>query len=71
MSIDYAHLSPAEKLKLVEEIWDNLSANPEDVPIPDWQVQELLRRKEEFEKSPRAGLTWEQVKERILGQNGG
>jgi putative addiction module component (TIGR02574 family) len=69
MSTDYAHLSPAEKLRLVEDIWDDLAAHPENVPIPNWQVHELRRRKEEFEKSPHAGLAWEHVKNKALGQD--
>ena len=26
-------LSPAEKLQLVEDLWDDLAANPEGVPV--------------------------------------
>ena len=29
-------LSPAEKLQLVEDLWDDLSANPDSVPFHDW-----------------------------------
>ena len=38
-------LSPSEKLQLVEDLWDDLAATPSDVPVPDWQVEELDRRK--------------------------
>jgi hypothetical protein len=30
-------LSPAEKLQLVEDLWDDLAAVPEMVPVLDWQ----------------------------------
>ena len=38
-------LSPAEKLQLVEDLWDDLAATPAEVPIHDWQKEELARRK--------------------------
>ena len=38
-------LSPAEKLQLVEDIWDDLAATPSEVPIHDWQKEELAGRK--------------------------
>jgi putative addiction module component (TIGR02574 family) len=51
-------LSPSEKLQLVEDLWDDLAANPESVPIHDWQKQELARRREGFLKNPASGLEW-------------
>ena len=38
-------LSPAEKLQLVEDLWDDLASDPEQVPVHEWQKQELDRRK--------------------------
>jgi len=38
-------LSPAEKLELVEDLWDDLAGTPEAVPVHDWQKHELARRK--------------------------
>jgi putative addiction module component (TIGR02574 family) len=38
-------LSPAEKLQLVEDLWDDLVANPTAVPVHDWQKEELAWRK--------------------------
>jgi putative addiction module component (TIGR02574 family) len=30
-------LSPSEKLQLVEDLWDDLAATPDAVPVHDWQ----------------------------------
>ena len=38
-------LSPSEKLQLVEDLWDDLAAAPEAVPVHDWQKQELVGKK--------------------------
>jgi putative addiction module component (TIGR02574 family) len=63
-------LSPAEKLQLVEDLWDDLAATPEAVPVHDWQKQELARRKTNLLKSPASGLAWEEVKRRVRGHYG-
>ena len=55
-------LSPSEKLQLVEDLWDDLAAASEAVPVHDWQKQELAPRKAHLLKNPasyegrRAGL---------------
>ena len=61
-------LSPAEKLQLVEDLWDDLAAEPADVPVHEWQKQELARRKANLQNNPASGITWEEVKRRILGR---
>ncbi len=58
-------LSPSEKLQLVEDLWDDLAAVPETVPVHDWQKQELARRKANLLKNPDSGLPWDEVKLKI------
>lgn len=45
-------LSPAEKLQLVEDLWDDLAATPADVPVHDWQLRELECRKDNLRRKP-------------------
>ena len=59
-------LTPPEKLQLVEDLWDDLASNSDDVEVPDWQKEELLRRMEKWERNPPVCSNWEAVKERIL-----
>ena len=63
-------LSPAEKLQLVEDLWDDLAATPTDVPVYDWQKEELARRKENLLKNPASSLNWEDVKRRVRNRHG-
>ena len=63
-------LSPSEKLQLVQDLWDDLAANPESVPIPDWQKEEVARRKANLLKNPDSGLTWEEVQQRVRSHYG-
>ena len=50
-------LSPSEKLQLVEDFWDDLTATLEAVPVQDWQKEELGRRKANLMKNPPSELT--------------
>jgi putative addiction module component (TIGR02574 family) len=63
-------LSPAEKLQLVEDLWDDLADTPEAVPIHDWQKQELARRKANLLKNSSSGLSWEDAKQRARARHG-
>jgi putative addiction module component (TIGR02574 family) len=54
-----------ERVRLVEAIWDSISAVPEALPLTDWQKEELDRRLAEFEADPDAGATVEAVFARI------
>jgi putative addiction module component (TIGR02574 family) len=58
-------LSPSEKLLLVEDLWDDLAATSEAIPVHDWQKEELARRKTNLINHPASGLTWENVRQRI------
>jgi putative addiction module component (TIGR02574 family) len=58
-------LSPAEKLQLVEDLWDDLAAVPESVPLHDWQKEELARRKANLQRNPASATDWESVKGRV------
>jgi putative addiction module component (TIGR02574 family) len=44
-TVSVFNLSPPEKLQLVEDLWDDLAAAPEEVPVQEWQKVELARRK--------------------------
>jgi len=48
-------LSPSEKLQLVEDLWDDLAAEPKAVPVHDWQKQELARRRSNLLMNQRQG----------------
>lgn len=63
-------LSPAEKLQLVEDLWDDLAATPGSVPVHEWQKRELEMRQTNLANNPASGLSWEVVKRRIRDRVG-
>ena len=58
-------LGPAEKLRLVEQIWDDLAAEAAPLPLPNWAVNEAARRRDEMLANPNLGSTHEEVWKRI------
>ena len=63
--IDIAALSPEERLELLEEIWDSLSATPEAVPMTQPQREELDRRLDELDSEGPVGIPWDEVYRRL------
>jgi len=62
-------LSPAEKLAFVTELWNDLEADPLQVPVAPEIIEELDRRMEHFSRHPEEFTTWAAVKKRFLGEN--
>ncbi|MEJ2679012.1 MAG: addiction module protein [Gemmatimonadota bacterium] len=58
-------LSVAERIQLVEDLWDSIAADPEGLPLTDAQKAELDRRLEEHEMDPDSAVSWEAVRERL------
>ncbi len=63
-------LGPSEKLQLVEDLGMTSRLKPEDVPVHDWQKEELARRKANLLKNPASGLSWEEVQCRVRSRHG-
>jgi len=63
-------LTPSEKLQLVEDLWDDLAASPENVPVHDWQREELARRRANLQRNPASALNWDEVKSRVREGSG-
>ncbi len=58
-------LSVAQRILLVEEIWDSVVAEAEDLPLTEAQKQDLERRLGEYNDNPDAGSSWEDVRARL------
>ncbi len=58
-------LSVAERIELVEAIWDSIAASPETLPVTPAQKRELDRRLAEHRANPEAGRTWEEIRDSL------
>ena len=54
-------LPPAERLQLVEDLWDSLIPREAELPVADWVKTELRERKKRFDANPESGMTWDDV----------
>jgi putative addiction module component (TIGR02574 family) len=58
-------LSIAEKMLLMERLWENLSRRPSDVPIPEWHGAILAERQAAVQEGHTSFVEWETVRERL------
>ncbi len=65
MVVDIAELSVAERIQLVQDLWDSLAATPDAIPVSQAQRDELDRRLQAYRDNPSEGASWEQVKASI------
>jgi putative addiction module component (TIGR02574 family) len=61
-------LSDAEKLQLVQDLWDDIS--PESVPVYDWHKEELATRQVNLSQNPTSGIEWSEMRRRIRSRYG-
>jgi putative addiction module component (TIGR02574 family) len=64
-------LTIPEKLQLIEDIWDSidLDIDIEQISLSEAQKQELDRRLASYQDLKHQGSTWEDVKQRIIGND--
>ena len=55
----------AERLELVEELWDSIARESDQLTLTPAQMAELDRRFADYEKNPDEGVAWEEVRDRI------
>ena len=64
-TIDISALSSEERLRLLDELWDSLSATPEAIPLTNAQREELDRRLDQLDQDGPTGIPWDEVLHRI------
>lgn len=64
-SLGIDQMSVAQRILLVEEIWDTIAVEEVEVPLTEAQRQDLQRRIAAYEGNPKAGSSWEEVKARL------
>jgi putative addiction module component (TIGR02574 family) len=62
-AIDIRRLTPEERLRLLEQLWDSLS--DDDVPLTAGQREELDCRLDDLEREGPRGIPWDEVLDRL------
>lgn len=59
------NLPVAEKLRVVEELWDDIGQSGECFPLPEWHRVEAERRAAELDADPAIALSREELWRRV------
>lgn len=62
---DILSLSIAERIQLVEDIWDTIADEPEAIELTEEEKREIDKRLEAYHKNPEIGSPWGDVYKRI------
>lgn len=70
-AFDYSHLTIAERLQLVEELWDSIAADAdaEALPLTDAERARMDKRLADLSDRPAVGRHWDDVRDDILGKH--
>ena len=63
--IDIDSLDTEQRLRLIERLWDSLSAKPESIPLTEEQKAELDRRLDEIDAGDTEGIPWDEVMKQV------
>lgn len=66
ITLPLSEMTRAEKLRIMEELWDDLCRSPEGVPSPAWHGEVLAARADRVAKGEAEFRDWAVVKERLL-----
>lgn len=67
---EYLHLSVSERIQLVEDIWDSISADAANAfPLTKRQRDELDRRMAEHIANPSDAIPWEVVRAKLFSKS--
>ena len=64
-SLGIGRLTVAERILLVEEIWDSIAAEGEALEVPQSHKDELDRRLAARDADPHSGSSWKDVRTRL------
>jgi putative addiction module component (TIGR02574 family) len=65
---DLNALPVADRLKLIEDLWDSIDAETADqLPLPEWHRDAIDRRLDSLDSGSSIGTAWAEVRKRIAG----
>ncbi|QTA91248.1 addiction module protein [Desulfonema magnum] len=65
---EVSRLGLAEKLLLVEDVWDSIALGNSELPLPEWQKRELDKRYEEYKTGKQNLHDWKSVHETLRNE---
>ena len=70
LDIEIAKLSVAERIQLVEDLWDGIASEaPDSVSLTPEQCAEIERRLAAHDADPSSSISWESVRSEMFKRN--
>ena len=68
---EIAHLTLAERIQLVEDLWDSIAAEAsQSSPLSEEQLNELQQRAQAHRDHPEEAIPWDRVRAELTGRGG-
>lgn len=67
-TLDLDRMSTAEKLRLMEDLWQNLSSDENSVPSPAWHGDVLAERQRLIASGEESYIDWEVAKKQLRAE---
>lgn len=64
-TIDLQEMTTPDKLRLMEALWQNLSASPSEVASPEWHGEILSERERLTDSGEEVFIDWETAKKQL------
>lgn len=61
----YNSMSVAEKIQVMELVWESLRQRPDEVPSPEWHQQVLEERPRRLASGEATISSWDEAKKRL------
>ncbi len=58
--------SKEQRIAYVQELWDRIAQDPENVPVPEHHKRILGERLEAYRTKPEAGQPWNEFRDKLL-----
>lgn len=64
-TIEIKHLTREEKLKVMEDIWEDLSIDEEKVESPEWHNKALKETSDQLSSGNEESIDWQEAKKEL------
>ncbi len=66
--LDLSTLTDAERLQLLDQVWESFQQDPQSLPVTAAQRAELDRRQAAYDAGDMRTRSWQEVREEIRGR---
>lgn len=65
LALPLDQMTTAEKLRALEQIWENLCRTPDEIPSPSWHADVLRDREKRVQEGSSQFVDWAEAKQKI------